>query len=119
MLEWILILLLCVAVFGKWLLIAIIFPSQVSRVKYKETSYLFFKIFATPSWLMEKIMRDGYERWMLYHVSYIPSCHLRRFIYRSLGCKMGKHNVFHFRTEIRDIHKLQIGGGISWATMHC
>jgi len=48
---------------------------------------------------------------MLYHVGLIPSCSIRRFVYRALGGKIGKNVVFHFRTEPRNLYKMNIGNG--------
>lgn len=48
---------------------------------------------------------------MLYQIGLVPSHHLRRFVYRALGAEIGKNVVFHFRTEIRGIHRLRIGNG--------
>ena len=48
---------------------------------------------------------------MLFQVGLVPSRHIRRFVYKALGAEIGKNVVFHFRTEIRGIHRLKIGAG--------
>lgn len=96
---------------GKWIVILFNFPFYVMYVKYLNNPSFINKVLAYPREIIEKVTRGGYERWMLYNVSLVPSCHLRRFIYKSLGCKMGDNNVFHFKTEIRGIMNLQIGNG--------
>ena len=48
---------------------------------------------------------------MLFQVAFIPSMHVRRGIYKVLGCRMGRKNVFYYGTEIREITQLQLGTG--------
>ena len=48
---------------------------------------------------------------MLFQIGLVPSHHIRRFVYRALGAEIGKNVVFHFKTEIRGIHRLRIGAG--------
>lgn len=109
----ILIILLTIAVFGKWLIILIIFPLQILAVPYKRNNKsLFRKIIAAPYIIFDSILlHGGWTRYMLYKVSYIPSHHLRRFVYKCLGLGMGKNNVFHYGTEIRGITDIQMGNG--------
>lgn len=105
--------LLLIAVFGKWLLMLFFFPFQILAVPYKRNkNSLLNKILAAPYIVFDsRFMRGGWTRYMLYEVSYIPSLHLRRFVYRSLGLKMGRKNVFHYGTELRDVENIQIGNG--------
>jgi len=109
----ILIVLLSVAVFGKWLMMLIIFPMQILAVSYKRNkNSIFNKFIAAPYIIFDSIiLRGGWTRYMLYKVAYIPSHHLRRFVYKCLGLKMGKKNVFHYGTEIRGITDIQMGDG--------
>ncbi len=97
--------------FARWILIVLIFPFQVAYNWYKESGSIVLKVFAIPYWIWEKIFRGGWCRYVLFHVGYIPSLHIRRLIYKALGCKMGRNNVFHFRTEIREINQLHLGDG--------
>lgn len=108
-----LIILLVIAVFGKWLLILLFLPLQMMAVPYsKNKKSLFNKVVGAPYIFFDtKLLRGGWTRYMLYSVSYVPSCHLRRFIYKSLGMKMGRNNVFHFGTEIRGITNIKMGNG--------
>ena len=59
----------------------------------------------------EKIFKNGWQRYMLFQVGLIPSHHIRRFVYKALGAEIGKNVVFHFRTEVRGLHRLKIGDG--------
>lgn len=70
-----------------------------------------YKVFKKPYTTWEKLFRNGWQRYMLFQVGMVPSHHIRRFIYKALGAEIGKHVVFHFRTEIRGIHRLKIGSG--------
>ncbi len=102
--------LLALTVFGKWLLIILLFPFQCLAVPYQKSKSLINKILAAPYIVFDsRLLHRGWTRYMLYQVAYVPSHHLRRFVYRCLGMKMGKRNVFHFGTEIREITKIEIG----------
>ena len=59
----------------------------------------------------EKLFKKGWQRYMLFQVGLVPSHHIRRFVYRALGAEIGKNVVFHFRTEVRGLHRLKIGDG--------
>ena len=72
---------------------------------------LLAKIASGPYLVWEKIFRNGWQRWMLFQVGEIPSCHIRKWIYKSLGAAIGSNVVFHFRTELRAPHKLNVGKG--------
>lgn len=103
--------LLALAVFGKWILIGIFLPFQSLYAKYKIKPTLITKVGAAPYAIWEKLFRGGWSKYMLYQVAHIPSLHIRCVLYKILGCKMGKNNVFHFGTEIRCIYRLRIGNG--------
>lgn len=105
-------LLLAAVCIGKWLIIILIFPLQMMAVPYKREKTLLRKIIAAPYIIFDsKLLHDGWTRYMLYQVSYFPSHHLRRFVYKCLGLKMGRNNVFHYGTEIRSITNIQMGNG--------
>lgn len=102
---------LCVCVWAKWFLIIALFPSQVARVTCYKKHSTFAYIFSIPIRLVEKILRGGYARYAIYQISTLPSRHLRKWFYMGLGANIGRHVVFHFKTEIRSPHKLKIGNG--------
>jgi len=109
---YVIIALLVVAVFGKWVLMMLIYPFQVLAVPYETKPSLIHKLMAAPHRVWNKyLLRGGYDRWMLHEVAFIPSHHLRRFIYKTLGVKMGKNNVFYFGTELRSLASIQMGDG--------
>ena len=100
-----------------WVLIILVFPFQaihgqvLKRWAGRKDYPLIFKLLKQPYKYWEKLFRNGWQRYMLYQVGLIPSHHVRRFVYRALGAEIGKNVVFHFRTEIRGIHRLRIGNG--------
>lgn len=108
---------LVVLLYLKWILIILVFPFQVLNARtlkrwgkaYKAP--IIYRMAFYPYTLWEKLFRKGWQRYMLFQISLVPSHHLRRFVYRALGAEIGKNVVFHFKTEIRGIHKLKIGKG--------
>ena len=48
---------------------------------------------------------------MLFNISTLPSVHLRKWLYKGVGARLGKYVVIHFRTEMRAPEKLTIGKG--------
>ncbi len=101
----------------KWVLIILVFPFQVihGQILKKwgkaQNAPLAYRIFCKPYQYWEKIFRKGWQRYMLFQISLVPSHHLRRFVYKALGAEIGKNVIFHFKTEIRGIHRLKIGAG--------
>lgn len=54
----------------------------------------------------------GYIRYMTFQIGYIPSHHIRNFIYRHiLGVKLASTGIIYFGAEIRGANQLQIGKG--------
>ena len=89
------------------------FPFQVinqQRLRHGKRGLL-AKIVAGPYLVWEKIFRNGWQRYMLFQVGAIPSCHLRKWIYQLLGASIAPKVVFHVNTEIRAPHRLIVGKG--------
>lgn len=112
-----LILLVLVALlYLKWVLIFLSLPVMALAVPHKKRrkplAWL-WKALAVPNHIIAKMTRGGWERYVLFQVSTIPSIHLRRAIYRLLGAKIGPNAIFHFKTEVRAPHCLFVGGGYS------
>ena len=101
----------------KWVLIILVFPFQVVHGQVlrkwgnRKDTPVVLKVMKQPYKYWEKIFRKGWQRYMLYQVGLIPSHHIRRFVYRCLGAEIGRNVVFHYRTEIRGIHRLKVGAG--------
>ena len=107
------VLILVVFLYLKWILIILFFPFQmmVAYMKKHRKYGIPYKLFAYPYLLFEKFCRGGWERYMLFQVSQIPSLHLRKWIYQALGVSIGKNVVFHVGTEIRYPTNLSVGEG--------
>lgn len=101
----------------KWILIIVVFPLQAIRGQILKrwgdgkNIPLLYRILKKPYFIWEDIFRRGWQRYMLFQIGLVPSHHIRRFVYRALGAEIGKNVVFHFKTEIRGIHRLKIGAG--------
>ena len=101
----------------KWLLIIVVFPFQFvhGRVLKKwgnsEDAPQIIRTLDKLYIYWEKLFKKGWQRYMLFQVGLIPSHHIRRFVYKALGAEIGKNVVFHFRTEVRGLHRLKIGDG--------
>ena len=111
-----LILALCVLIiiaYLKWILIVLLFPFQVlyGQVRRRKDQSLLLTSLTIPFVLWERFLHGGWQRWMLFQVGEIPSCHFRRSIYKAIGVTMGNKVVFHFGTEIRTPYKLKVGNG--------
>lgn len=65
---------------------------------------------AIKSWITGII--SGYIRYFTIQTGYIPSHHIRNFIYKYvLLIEMGHYSIIYFGAEIRDSFKLRIGEG--------
>jgi len=100
----------------KWFLIFIVLPFQsiygiIRRKWYKKKLPLVCKVLAAPYYFWEKMFRGGWNLYMIIQVGRIPSCHIRRFIYRCLGSEIDKKVVFHYGTEILAPQYLKVGEG--------
>ncbi len=100
----------------KWLMIALVLPFQVAekkRAKVKKLTghkNIILYAFAKPYVIWERLMRGGWERYMLFQVGVIPSLHVRKWFYKCLGAQIGKNVVIHFKTEVRAPENLIMGG---------
>lgn len=105
------VLILALAVCIKWIFVILYFPFACLRsFRYKRDNILTRILFA-PSWVVERMLRRGGVRFIIIQIGYIPSIHVRRFMYRCLGANIGKDAVIHYRTEIRAPYFLSIGKG--------
>lgn len=100
----------------KWIVILLVLPFQIAhgqiRRKWENSNTPFLcKALGAPFYYWEKFFRGGWTRYMILQVGFIPSCHIRRFIYKCLGAQIGENVVFHYGTEIRVPHRLRLGSG--------
>lgn len=114
-----LILLILVALlYLKWILIALFYPFMVLDGVYRNHPNALTRLLRLPFAVIKRVFR-GWQKFMLYNVSTLPSAFLRRAIYKGLGAHIGKNAMFHFRTEIREPTKLHVGGGRLSGTTPC
>ena len=109
-----LLLLLVALLYLGWVLIFVSIPLMALAVPHKQRRWgdpLWVKGLAVPDHILEKLMRGGWQRYVLFRIGTLPSLHVRKAVYRLLGAHIGKHVVFHFKTEIRAPHFLFVGGG--------
>lgn len=97
--------------YAKWLLLVIVFPFHVLRMKSQMNGSRVLHFLSKPYGAVEQMFRGGYVRFELYHLSTFPSIHFRIFCYRLLGAKIAPKVVMHFKTELRQPEFLVIGEG--------
>lgn len=90
----------------------ILFPmlSMWGTYQNHKANYI-YKLLSLPYIILNKSMRGGGERYVLFYIAYIPSVHIRKLCYKCLGCHVSKRVVFHHKTEIRSPWNLKIGIG--------
>ena len=103
-------------VYLKWIVIILILPFQCVYgqilVRYDKNNLPFvLKVLVAPYWLWERLFRGGWGRYMISQVGTIPSCHIRKMLYKLIGAQVEKRVVFHYKTEIRYPWRLRVGEG--------
>lgn len=104
----ILLLLIC----SRWIFIVLFYPIMaIAAIGHRCENRAMSYILRFPLRVVEHFLRFGGGRFTLVHISTIPSLHIRKWLYKGLGVKMGKNVVIHFRTEIRCPERLLLGDG--------
>lgn len=106
-----LLLVLVTLLYAKWIFAALFYPMMCLRGVYENHKCLATKALAVPHWCVERLLRNGGGRFVLFNIGIIPSLHIRKWLYMGLGAKIGKRAVFHFKTELRHPHGLIVGEG--------
>ncbi len=106
-----LILILILILFLKWILILLAFPWVCLLFQYRRRKGIIGRILAVPGYVLEKFTSEGASRYIIINIGYIPSVSVRKCLYKMIGVKVEKNVVFHYRTEIRDPNKLDVGKG--------
>lgn len=83
----------------------------INNFRRKGHNNFCMKLLCAPYVLIDRFLLGGGERYLLYHISLIPSNHLRKYLYKGLGATIGKDVVLHFKTEMRAPERLIIGDG--------
>ena len=108
----ILVVILSVVVLSKWLICIILYPIiALAALGNREADDSLKWFLCFPLKVVEHFLRYGGTRFVIFNISYIPSCHFRKLLYKGLGVKMGKNVTIHFRAELRAPEKLSLGDG--------
>ncbi len=84
---------------------------EVSKTKQKESNETPTKLKLSVKFAIARLLR-GYHRWMMIETGYIPSHHIRNFIYRNLYLvDLASDATIYFGAEIRAGINLKIGEG--------
>lgn len=107
------ILIIAVAIlYLKWFFAILFYPFMaLSVLGSRQSNPKIKKIMRFPLRVAEHFLRFGGGRFVLFQISTIPSVHLRIWLYKGLGVKMGKNVTIHFRTEVRCPERLTLGDG--------
>ena len=106
------ILLLLLALCFKAIVAMVIYPMMfLSVVGKRQKAGAVKMVLCFPLRVVEHFLRFGGGRFVLFQIATIPSCHIRKWLYKGLGVKMGKNVTIHFRTEIRCPERLTLGDG--------
>ena len=108
---YIILLLLLILLYLKWIVIVLTFPWICLLFSYKKKKNMVKKLLAVPGMLLENITKGGLSRFIIINLGNIPSIGLRRVLYKMLGADIKSHVVIHYRTEIRAPYLLTIGKG--------
>ena len=84
---------------------------SLSAVGKRSDNTLIHHTLTLPFRVIEHFLRFGGGRLSLCKICVIPSLHLRKWLYKCLGARMGRNCVIHFRTEIRCPERLTLGDG--------
>lgn len=98
--------------YAKWIFCVLYYPLMAmgavgQNVSNRKLAY----VLRFPMKVVEYFLRSGGGRFVLFQIGMIPSVHLRTWLYKGLGVKMGKNVTIHFRTEMRCPERLTLGDG--------
>lgn len=106
----IILIVLVAVLYAKWIIIVLSLPFMCANNRRRVSKNPIWKVLAIPAWALERLMRGGWERYVLFQIGTLPSLHIRKTIYKMLGAHVEDRVVFHFKTEIRAPHLLFVGG---------
>ena len=98
--------------YAKWIFCVLYYPLMaMGAVGQNASNRKLAYVLRFPMRVVEHFLRFGGGRFVLFQIGMIPSVHLRTWLYRGLGVKMGKNVTIHFRTEVRCPERLTLGDG--------
>lgn len=97
---------------SKWIFTALYYPFLVfAAIGTKVCNNKLACALQFPKKVVEHFLRSGGGRFVIFQIATIPSLHIRKWLYKGLGVKMGKNVTIHFRTELRCPERLSLGDG--------
>lgn len=104
--------LLIIAVSGKWLLLSFLTPSLMAFAKYKKGKHSFLcKLIAAPYAIVNKITRGGYLIYVPYFIGLSSSNAMRKIFCKISGASIAPKVIMHIGMQVREPWKLKIGMG--------
>lgn len=98
--------------YAKWIFCVLYYPLMaMGAVGQNASNRKLAYVLRFPMRVVEHFLRFGGGRFVLFQIGIIPSVHLRTWLYRGVGVKMGKNVTIHFRTEVRCPERLTLGDG--------
>lgn len=98
--------------YAKWIFCVLYYPLMaMGAVGQNASNRKLAYVLRFPMRVVEHFLRFGGGRFVLFQIGMIPSVHLRTWLYRGVGVKMGKNVTIHFRTEVRCPERLTLGDG--------
>lgn len=102
---------LLIALYAKWIFFAATFPWACLFFQFRKHNNKIRKYLAVPDFLFELTTKEGAWRYIIINIGRIPSISLRLWFYRMLGVEAGRNVVIHYKTDIRAPYNLHIGKG--------
>ena len=96
----------------KYILLALVFPWQaMAYMSFQKPESRFLKILSIPYRILLRGTISGWEKFSAVHYGLLPSKHIRRWLYVSLGAICDKDVVFRYHSEIWTPYRLRVGEG--------
>lgn len=106
------ILFLLLVLYSKAIVAACLYPLMfLSAYGKRRCRGVLRTVYCFPLRVVDHIMHFGGGRFVLYQISTFPSNHIRKWLYKGLGMKMGRNVTIHFKTEVRCPERLTLGDG--------
>lgn len=95
---------------AKWIFFTLLCPFIIID-GYNRSRSIIGKLLASPYLICERIFGGGLIRYFIISAGYIPSLHIRKWLYMGLGARIANKVVIHYKTEIRCPKRLILGKG--------
>lgn len=103
---------LIIFLYLKWILIILIYPFQAMFSLFqKHPANNIYKLCAIPYRIIAHFTLSGWDKFSIINLGFIPSKHIRKWMYKGLGVECGKYVVFRHGIEIWAPYRLYVGTG--------